>query len=98
MVVRRKDLVDEFYARNIEILKSKTAAKAVFDDMFEMIESSLAAGNDVVITGFGKFWVSHLKPRAVRNPIKQTTSMGVAKDAVRFTASQVIQNRLNGKA
>ena len=95
MAVRRKDLVDEFYARNSEIFKSKSDAKKVFDDMFNMITDSMLAGNDLVITGFGKFWVSRLKARPVRNPIKQTTTMGVPKNAVRFTPSQVIQARMN---
>ena len=95
MVVRRKDLLDEFYARNSEIFKSKAEAKKVFDDMFDMIEDSLKAGNTLVITGFGKFWVSKLKARPVRNPIKQTTSMGVPKNAMRFTPSQVIQGHMN---
>ena len=55
MDVRRKDLVDKFYVRNAEILKSKAAAKVVFDDIFNMIEESLMAGDTVVVTGFGKF-------------------------------------------
>lgn len=95
MDVRRKDLVDKFYVRNAEILKSKAAAKVVFDDMFNMIVESLMAGDTVVVTGFGRFWVSHLKPRPVRNPVEKTTHMGIAKDAVRFTTSQVVQNRIN---
>lgn len=97
MVFRRKDIFDEFYNRNSEMFKSKADAKAVFDDIFKLIEESLVGGNELVITGFGKFWVSHLKPRQVRDPIRQTTSMGVAKDAVRFTPSAALQLRMNQK-
>ena len=97
MVIRRKDMFEAFYARNSKIFKSRTDAKAAFDDMFKLIEESLVAGNDLVITGFGKFWVSHLKPRPVRNPREQTTTMGVAKDAARFTPSQALQLRMNHK-
>lgn len=95
MVMRRKDVFDEFYARNEDKFKSKTEAKMVFDDMFAMIDELLRDGNELVITGFGKFWVSRLKPRPVRNPRTQTTAMGEARNAVRFTPGTTMRRNIN---
>lgn len=96
MTLRRRDLCSKFYDRNSEIFKSKADAKAAFDDIFAMIETELGNGNDIVLTGFGKFWVSRLKPRKVRNPVTKTTSMGHASTTVRFTVSDVLRDKIGG--
>jgi DNA-binding protein HU-beta len=43
-------------------------AKAALDATLEEITAQLGAGNEIRLTGFGKFWVSQRPARKGRNP------------------------------
>ncbi len=43
-------------------------AKKALDATLEEIAHQLGAGNEIRLTGFGKFWVSHRPARKGRNP------------------------------
>jgi DNA-binding protein HU-beta len=43
-------------------------AKRALEATLEEISQQLGAGNEVRLTGFGKFWVSHRPARKGRNP------------------------------
>ena len=43
-------------------------AKKALEATLEEIAHQLGAGNEVRLTGFGKFWVSHRPARKGRNP------------------------------
>lgn len=47
---------------------TKKEAKELIDVVFKTVEDSLANGNDVLITGFGKFTVKKLKARKQQIP------------------------------
>ncbi len=48
-------------------LSSGDAKKAV-EATLEEVAAQLAEGNEIRLTGFGKFWVSHRPARTGRNP------------------------------
>jgi len=43
-------------------------AKGALEATLEEIAHQLGAGNEIRLTGFGKFWVSHRPARMGRNP------------------------------
>jgi DNA-binding protein HU-beta len=63
--VNKRDLVGKI-ASDAQLTKAQ-AAKAL-DALIEGIQTTLAAGNRVTLSGFGTFGVSHRKARRVRNP------------------------------
>lgn len=46
---------------------SKNRSKEIAETLLEIIKSSLAAGDDIMISGFGKFCVRDKKERLGRN-------------------------------
>jgi DNA-binding protein HU-beta len=63
--VNKKQLVVKI-ASDAQLTRAQ-AAKAL-DALIEGIQTTLAAGNRVTLSGFGTFGVSHRKARRVRNP------------------------------
>jgi integration host factor subunit alpha len=47
---------------------SKHQSKALVEEIFEMVKQSLESGDDVLISGFGKFSAKKKSPRRGRNP------------------------------
>jgi len=47
---------------------SKHQSRAVVETVFELIKKALESGEDVLISGFGKFSVRKKAPRKGRNP------------------------------
>jgi integration host factor subunit alpha len=77
-----------------EILSKAEAARAV-DAVFYLIKQTLAAGEDVLISGFGKWVVKAKQERRGRNP---QTGMNLTIDArsvVTFRASGVLRRLIN---
>lgn len=61
-------------------------AKGAVDATLKAIEAQLATGNEVRLTGFGKFSVSHREARQGRNPQTGETMQIAAKTVPRFSA------------
>ncbi len=61
-------------------------AKRALDATLEAIEQQMSAGNEVRLTGFGKFSVSHREARTGRNPQTGETMQIAAKNVPRFSA------------
>lgn len=61
-------------------------AKRALEATLEAIEKQMAAGNEVRLTGFGKFSVSHREARMGRNPQTGETMQIAAKTVPRFSA------------
>jgi len=75
----------------------KTQAKLAVDTALELIKSTLASGEDVLISGFGKFEVRKKASRRGRNP---QTGEALTLDAgriVTFKPSAVLKGKLNGQ-
>jgi len=64
--MRKSDLVDEVL--NSAGLDTKAQAEAAVDAVIDTITKSLSRGEEVVLTGFGTFSVSHRAARAGVNP------------------------------
>ena len=64
--------------------------------ILEIIKSSLAAGEDVLISGFGKFCVKGKRERRGRNPATGEDMMLAPRRVVTFKCSGKLRDKING--
>jgi integration host factor subunit alpha len=76
---------------------SKKQSSQVIETLIEEMKRSLERGEDVLISGFGKFCVKDKKPRRGRNPQTEEDLMLGARRVVTFKCSGVLKEKLNGR-
>jgi integration host factor subunit alpha len=75
---------------------SRQESRQLVERFFQITKDTLAQGEDLLISGFGKFSVRHKKARKGRNPqTKESLTIGAHKVVV-FKASRVLRQRLSG--
>jgi len=65
--------------------------------LLEIIKQTLESGEDVLISGFGKFYVKDKRKRRGRNPQTGQDLLLVERRVVMFKCSAVLRNKMNGK-
>ena len=73
----------------------KTKSAQLFESMLETMKSSLEFGDDILISGFGKFSVKNKNKRRGRNPATGSKLILGARRVVTFRCSPVLKGRLN---
>ena len=68
----------------------------VVETLLELIKGSLASGDDVLISGFGKFRVNSKGERRGRNPATAGDMMLKARRVVTFKCSGKLRRKING--
>ena len=63
--------------------------------MIELIKTKLVAGEDVLISGFGKFCVKKKRERRGRNPTTGEDLMLEARRVVAFKCSGRLRDKIN---
>jgi integration host factor subunit alpha len=76
---------------------SKFESTRIIESVLETIKTSLSNGEDVLISGFGKFSVRRKAPRKGRNPATGGDLPLEARTVVTFRCSPVMRDRINGK-
>ena len=76
---------------------TKREATQIVETLLETIKSTLENGEDVLISGFGKFCVKEKKERRGRNPATGNDLMLDPRRVVTFSCSGVLKDRLNQK-
>jgi len=74
----------------------KTRSTEIVETFLEIIKSTLESGEDVLVSGFGKFSVNEKKERRGRNPATGEDMMLEARKVVTFKCSGKLRNRING--
>jgi integration host factor subunit alpha len=64
--------------------------------LLEIVKDTLASGEDVLISGFGKFCVREKSERRGRNPATGGSLMLPARRVVTFKCSGKLRDRCNG--
>jgi len=67
------------------------------DSLLETIKRTLENGEDILISGFGKFSVKEKNERKGRNPQTREDLMLDARRVVTFRCSGVLRDKINGK-
>ena len=75
----------------------KQASISIVESLLEIIKGTLASGEDVMISGFGKFCLKDKKERNGRNPQTATGMKLRARRVVRFKCSNNLRDKINGK-
>ena len=87
----KKELIDSIA---VESGLTKKASAEFLDVLVESIKTGLTE-EDVIITGFGKFYTKDRAERSARNPITGAAIIVPADKKVGFKFSKVFKNNLN---
>ena len=67
----------------------------IVETLLEIIKNTLTSGEDVLISGFGKFCVKEKNERRGRNPATGDAMMLKERKVVTFTCSGKLRDRIN---
>lgn len=95
MTLTKSVIVENIYS---QCGLSKNASTRAVESLLEIIKSSLESGEDVLISGFGKFEVKEKNARRGRNPQTGSDLMLGARRVVIFKCSGVLREKMNGKS
>ena len=73
----------------------KKQSLEIVEILLELIKSTLASGDDVLISGFGKFCVNEKRERRGRNPATGEDMMLDARRVVTFKCSGQLRDKIN---
>jgi integration host factor subunit alpha len=90
-----KDHIISSVCNQLELPKKRAAD--MLDSLLELIEKTLENGDDVLISGFGKFCVKQKKERKGRNPATGEDLMLGSRRVVTFKCSPILRSRINSK-
>ncbi len=93
MTLTKADIVESIQSQTV--LTKKGSFKVV-ETLLEIIKNSLEAGDDVLISGFGKFCVKEKNERRGRNPATGGTMMLRSREVVTFKCSGKLRGKING--
>jgi len=74
----------------------KNRSLEIVETFLEIIKKTLASGEDVLVSGFGKFCVNEKKERKGRNPATGEDMMLAPRKVVTFKCSGKLRDRING--
>jgi integration host factor subunit alpha len=74
---------------------TKQQSTEIIEGLIEIIKSTLESGEDVLISGFGKFCVREKKERKGRNPATGDDLMLSPRKVVTFKCSGKLRDRIN---
>jgi len=94
MALIKSQIIEEISNR-IEFTRKKSTDAV--ETLLEIIKSTLTSGEDVLISGFGKFCVKEKNERRGRNPATGEAMMLAPRKVVTFKCSQKLRAQINGK-
>jgi len=92
--VNKTELVDAI-AKDSGLSRADSAR--AIDSLISIVQKTLKKGDDVAITGFGKFSVAKRGARTGRNPATGATLKIKASKAPKFTAGATLKATVSGK-
>ena len=76
---------------------SKKETTDIVENLLEIMKRTMQTGDDVLISGFGKFCVKEKKERRGRNPATGEDMMLAPRRVVTFKCSGKLRDKVNGK-
>ena len=92
MTLTKANIVDAIHDE-FEFPKNRSAE--LVEILLEQIKSTLEKGEDVLISGFGKFCVKEKKARRGRNPATGDDMTLVQRRVVTFRCSHLLRKKIN---
>ena len=94
MTLTKANIVDAIH-NDLGFPKNRSAE--LIEILLEQIKSTLEKGEDVLISGFGKFCVKNKKERRGRNPATGDDMMLAKRQVVTFRCSHLLREKINGR-
>jgi integration host factor subunit alpha len=92
MTLTKAHMVENLFAKN---LFTKGESAQIIETLFELIKQSLEQGDDVLISGFGKFSVKEKHQRWGRNPQSGEPITLPPRRVVTFRLSNSLRDKMN---
>ncbi|MFC1895831.1 integration host factor subunit alpha [Thermodesulfobacteriota bacterium] len=80
-----------------ELGYTNSMSAEVVETIMDLIKQTLESGEDVLISGFGKFRVKEKRERRGRNPATEESLMLAPRRVVTFKCSGKLRDKMNGK-
>ena len=93
MTLTKSQIIDAITKQNGFNRKKSTET---VETILELIKSTLASGDDVMISGFGKFCVKVKRERKGRNPATGEDMVLAPRRVVTLKSSGKLRDRVNG--
>jgi integration host factor subunit alpha len=93
MALTKNDIVTNVH----ELGFTKKKSVEIIETLLEIMKSTLEKGEDVLISGFGKFCVKQKKQRRGRNPATGADLILKERKVVTFKCSGKLRNKINGQ-
>jgi integration host factor subunit alpha len=91
MALTKNDIVNK--VNDLGFTKKKSVE--VVESLLEIIKGTLSKGDDVLVSGFGKFCVKAKRPRRGRNPATGEDLILRQRKVVTFKCSGKLRDRVN---
>jgi len=95
VTITKADLINQVHASNTKFTKAQ--ARGAVETILKIIKASLGNGDDVLLSGFGKFNVKAKSARKGRNPKTGESIMLDARKVVTFKTSGKLRKKVDGK-
>jgi integration host factor subunit alpha len=93
MALTKNDIVERLQA-DLGLTKSKSIE--ITECLLQQIKASLESGEDVLVTGFGKFCLKDKNARRGRNPTTGEEAILPPRRGVTFKCSGKLRRKVNG--
>ncbi|MEW5914155.1 MAG: integration host factor subunit alpha [Thermodesulfobacteriota bacterium] len=93
MALTKENIINQVY-ETTQLPKNR--AREVVETTLELMKATLANGEDLLVSGFGKFMVKDKQARRGRNPQTRQDLQLRARRVVVFKTSGVLRRGING--
>ena len=93
MALTKADLVEKISVNGL----SRKQSSEVMENLLELMKKTLESGEDILISGFGKFCVRNKSRRRGRNPATGEDLYLDARRVVTFQCSALLKDKINGE-
>ena len=95
MALTKENIIDTIYH---QVGLSKSQSRTVTEGLLEIMKQTLENGEDLLISGFGKFVVKEKSARRGRNPQTTEDLQLRARRVVVFKTSGVLRDKINKRS
>ncbi len=92
MTLAKAQIVENLFAKN---LFTKGESVQIIETLFELMKQALERGDDILISGFGKFTVREKRQRQGRNPQTGESMALPPRTVVTFKCSGILKEKVN---
>jgi integration host factor subunit alpha len=97
VALTKADIVKDLASIGRGTVFGKQESFDLVESLLEIMKQTLESGEDVLISGFGKFCVNEKKERPGRNPKTGEKLTLRARRTITFQSSGILKDKMNGR-